>query len=162
MFHWAKGPLFPRMTTFAPLPALPATRKTGWILAAAGALVVAAIAVQSLIAQVEGDRGIAPVASSTDITIGGIEVNATGKDAEDAPGQVLDRNGEGEGAAGPALLLGDGQQPEAETMAYAHGQGHDDGAADQHLGHGKVSGGRLHPMNVTNRPFFCSPKFSSL
>ncbi|KPL66975.1 hypothetical protein SZ64_02020 [Erythrobacter sp. SG61-1L] len=37
-----------------------------------------------MIAQVSGDRGIAPVASSTDISIGGIEVNATGRNADDA------------------------------------------------------------------------------
>ncbi|MCB5424968.1 heavy-metal-associated domain-containing protein [Altererythrobacter sp. CC-YST694] len=37
-----------------------------------------------MIAQVSGDRGIAPVASSTDISIGGIEVNASGRNAEDA------------------------------------------------------------------------------
>ena len=61
---------------------LPTTR-AGWAALAGGAL-LAAIAGQALIAQVAGDRGIAPVASSTDITVGGIEVNATGKNPEDA------------------------------------------------------------------------------
>ena len=42
------------------------------------------IAGASLVAQVSGDRGIAPVASSTDIDVQGIEVNATGDSAEDA------------------------------------------------------------------------------
>lgn len=37
-----------------------------------------------LVAQVSGDRGIAPVASTTDISIGGIEVNVVGKNAEEA------------------------------------------------------------------------------
>ncbi|MBO9499410.1 MAG: heavy-metal-associated domain-containing protein [Novosphingobium sp.] len=37
-----------------------------------------------MFAQVEGDRGIAAVASTTDISIGGIDVNVTGKDSEDA------------------------------------------------------------------------------
>jgi hypothetical protein len=37
-----------------------------------------------LIAQVSGDRGIAPVAASTDISVGGIEVNVVGKNPEDA------------------------------------------------------------------------------
>ncbi|MCB2066591.1 MAG: heavy-metal-associated domain-containing protein [Erythrobacter sp.] len=42
------------------------------------------VAVASLWAQVGGERGIAPVASSTDIEVTGIEVNATGDSAEDA------------------------------------------------------------------------------
>jgi hypothetical protein len=37
-----------------------------------------------LIAQVSGDRGISPVAASTDISVGGIEVNVVGKNPEDA------------------------------------------------------------------------------
>jgi hypothetical protein len=37
-----------------------------------------------LAAQIEGDRGIAPLATSTDIQIGGIEVNTTGKTSEEA------------------------------------------------------------------------------
>lgn len=38
----------------------------------------------ALWAQVEGDRGIAPVASSTDIEVGGIEVDVRGDNSEDA------------------------------------------------------------------------------
>ena len=49
-------------------------------LAAAVALVVGV----ALIAQVSGERGIAPVAASTDISVGGIEVNVVGKSPEDA------------------------------------------------------------------------------
>jgi hypothetical protein len=37
-----------------------------------------------LIAQVSGDRGIAPIAATTDISVGGIEVNVVGKSPEDA------------------------------------------------------------------------------
>ena len=37
-----------------------------------------------LIAQIEGDRGIIPVASTSDIEIAGIEVNTAGKDANEA------------------------------------------------------------------------------
>jgi hypothetical protein len=37
-----------------------------------------------LIAQIEGDRGIAPVVATNDIEIGNIEVDATGKNAQDA------------------------------------------------------------------------------
>ncbi|MGB3165913.1 MAG: heavy-metal-associated domain-containing protein [Alteraurantiacibacter sp.] len=52
-----------------------------------GALAMATLcllAAASLFAQVSGDRGIAPVASSSDISVGGIEVNVTGDNAEDA------------------------------------------------------------------------------
>lgn len=38
----------------------------------------------SLFAQVSGDRGIAPIVSSADIDVGGIEVDVMGDDAEDA------------------------------------------------------------------------------
>jgi hypothetical protein len=49
----------------------------------AGALLLA-LAGAALIAQVSGDRGIAPVASSTDIEVRGIRVDVTGESAEDA------------------------------------------------------------------------------
>jgi hypothetical protein len=48
------------------------------------AVALAAIGPQRLIAQIEGDRGIPPIASSTDIQVTGIEVNTTGKDADEA------------------------------------------------------------------------------
>ncbi len=38
------------------------------------------------------------------------------------------------------LGLGDGLQPQPETVAYAHGQRDDGGAADQHLQHGEFFG----------------------
>ena len=38
----------------------------------------------ALIAQIEGDRGIIPVAASRDIQIDGVEVNVTGDNGEDA------------------------------------------------------------------------------
>lgn len=46
--------------------------------------VAAVLAGWALVAQVSGDRGIAPVATSTDIEVRGIEVNVTGDSAEDA------------------------------------------------------------------------------
>lgn len=48
------------------------------------AVALAAIGLDRLIAQIEGDRGIPPIASSTDIQVTGIEVNTTGKDGEEA------------------------------------------------------------------------------
>ena len=47
-------------------------------------IVLAALAVSALMAQVAGERGIAPVASSSDISVSGIEVNVRGDNAEDA------------------------------------------------------------------------------
>ena len=52
------------------------------VLALAGA--VAALYAGWANAQVEGDRGIAPLMASTDINVGGIEVNVTGDTAEEA------------------------------------------------------------------------------
>jgi hypothetical protein len=57
---------------------LPAT------LAVLGVVVLAVLAAASLVAQVAGDRGIAPVASSSDIEVGGIEVDVHGDSAEEA------------------------------------------------------------------------------
>jgi hypothetical protein len=47
-------------------------------------LVLLLVAGAALLAQVAGERGIAPVASSTDIEVSGIEVNATGDNPQDA------------------------------------------------------------------------------
>ena len=53
-------------------------------LALALAAALALIGPHRLIAQIEGDRGIIPAATSSDIQIGGIEVETTGKDATEA------------------------------------------------------------------------------
>lgn len=80
MPDWAKGRLFSPMTHHAPS-----------FIRSPRALAMAAIAVLALLAiifvaraQVEGDRGIAPIVSSTDIDVAGIEVDVRGDDAEDA------------------------------------------------------------------------------
>ena len=62
------------------LPFTPPSRRLLAVLAGGAALAGAA----ALIAQVSGDRGIAPVAASTDISVGGIEINVVGKNPEDA------------------------------------------------------------------------------
>ena len=62
------------------LPLLPNVRRP--LAAIAGALALAAGV--ALFAQVSGERGIPPVAASTDISVGGIEVNVVGKSPEDA------------------------------------------------------------------------------
>jgi len=48
------------------------------------ALVAMAMGVAALMAQVDGNRGIAPIAASSDIGVNGIEVDVTGKTAEEA------------------------------------------------------------------------------
>ena len=53
-------------------------------LALALAVALALIGPDRLIAQVEGDRGIQPLATSTDIQVDGIEVETTGKTADEA------------------------------------------------------------------------------
>ncbi len=56
-----------------------------WLAIALAALVALLLAAGvALYAQVAGERGIAPVASSTDIDVRGIEVNTTGETAEEA------------------------------------------------------------------------------
>jgi hypothetical protein len=53
-------------------------------LASALAIALAVVGPDRLIAQIEGDRGIAPLATSSDIQVSGIEVNVTGKTADEA------------------------------------------------------------------------------
>lgn len=47
-------------------------------------IALAAVGPARLIAQIEGDRGIIPMARSTDIEVSGIEVNTTGKNGQEA------------------------------------------------------------------------------
>lgn len=87
----AKGARFSPMAS-APLPFPLRTMRRFWRLrpvAVAGAVLgiglsVAVVGPERLLAQIEGDRGIPPIASSTDIQISGIEVVATGKDGNQA------------------------------------------------------------------------------
>lgn len=89
MSDWAKGAWFSPMAVV--LPSLsPRFRRLGPAatlfsgLGIAFAVALAAVGVERLIAQIEADRGIIPVASTSDIEIAGIEVNTTGKTAEEA------------------------------------------------------------------------------
>lgn len=114
MTVWAKGRRFSPMAAASPLSqprawrSVPPGRALGWLLAAAGmALAVAGAA--RLVAQVEGDRGIAPIASSPDIVVGGIEVNVTADTGEEArlAGWKLAQRKAWEKIGGPEM--GDGQ-----------------------------------------------------
>ncbi|HXD02279.1 MAG TPA: heavy-metal-associated domain-containing protein, partial [Novosphingobium sp.] len=49
-----------------------------------GGLLAAALLGAAVVAQIEGDRGIAPVASTADIEVDGITVNTTGKTGDEA------------------------------------------------------------------------------
>lgn len=89
MSHWAKGARFSPMTQtqillplrrYRPGPA--AQLLAGLSLALAGGLAI--VGPDRLLAQIEGDRGIAPVATTRDIEVSGIQVETTGKDAEEA------------------------------------------------------------------------------
>ena len=78
----------PSLRTFRPHTGLgtgsvPAVLLLGG-LAFALLLGLAAFGPARLFAQVEGERGILPIATSSDIEVSGIEVNATGKDADEA------------------------------------------------------------------------------
>ncbi len=66
----------------ASIPLKPTRKLPPFVVVLLFALVLAAGA--ALVAQVAGERGIAPVASSTDIEVRGIEVNATGDNPQDA------------------------------------------------------------------------------
>ena len=69
------------------LPTLIAPLRQHWIALALGSVVALALAlagVERLIAQIEGDRGIPPIASNGDFEVTGISVNTTGSSAEDA------------------------------------------------------------------------------
>ena len=61
------------------------SRKTlGFVLGGAGLLGLAGLGMSSLVAQIEGDRGIAPLANSADIQVDNIKVDVTGKSGAEA------------------------------------------------------------------------------
>lgn len=89
MTVWAKGPRFSPMT-LATIPQRMRFSRPGpaaqLVMGLSFALAVALVAIgpERLIAQIEGERGISPVAATTDIQISGIEVNVSGKNAQEA------------------------------------------------------------------------------
>ena len=89
MSDWAKGLRFSPMTMiFRSSPRFAAPRRPlVWVLGTLALALVMALALLGpgrLLAQVEGDRGIVPVASTSDIQVGDIEVNTTGATATEA------------------------------------------------------------------------------
>lgn len=89
MCDWAKGARFSPMAV-ASLPSLPLRWRPGPAATLLGGLGVAlmlglaVIGPERLIAQIEGDRGIIPVAASSDIAISGVQVETTGDTPEQA------------------------------------------------------------------------------
>ena len=89
MHLWAKGTLFSPMHSALPLLTVsrrrpgPAATLFGGLALALGALVLV-VGPARLWAQIEGDRGIVPLATSSDIQINGIEVNTSGADGQEA------------------------------------------------------------------------------
>jgi hypothetical protein len=77
----------------------------GIALGGALAIALAAVGPARLIAQIEGDRGIAPVAASNDIEVDGIEVDATGANGHEArdAGWTLARRLAWQKYGGPSL-----------------------------------------------------------
>ncbi len=89
MMLWAKGPRFPPMIV-AHFPSALRNARPGpvvqlmLVLGLALILALAMIGPDRLLAQIEGDRGIIPVATTHDIEASGIEVDTTGKTAQEA------------------------------------------------------------------------------
>ncbi len=113
MHLWAKGPQFSPMASN--LPSLtaayrrpgPAAVLLGMAALALAALWLGGIPAQ-LWAQIEGDRGIVPLASTSDIQINGIEVNTQGADGQEArmKGWELAAREAWKKANGPAMADG--------------------------------------------------------
>lgn len=121
MFLSAKGALFSPMAVAFPLERLRSYRAgpSAQLLGGLGfALAVALVAIgpARLVAQIEGDRGIPPIATSSDIEIGGIEVNVTGDTGDEArlEGWKVAQRKAWEKAGGPKMS--DGQ---IESMVSA-------------------------------------------
>lgn len=83
MTVWAKGRQFSPMTAIQPSLSDPRRAALVGVVGVAAAAILA-LAGQALVAQIAGDRGIAAVASSGDILIGGVEVDVTAKTADEA------------------------------------------------------------------------------
>lgn len=89
MSDWAKGPWFSPMAV-APSFSFLRQWRAGPAASLLGGLALALFAALALvgpaqlIAQIEGDRGIIPVASTSDIEVTGVEVNTTGATAGEA------------------------------------------------------------------------------
>ena len=86
---WAKGTLFSPMASALPFLTVssrrpgPAVALRGVAVLALGVLWLGAGPAQ-LWAQIDGDRGIVPLASTSDIQVSGIEVNTSGADGQEA------------------------------------------------------------------------------
>lgn len=64
--------------------ALGSKQRRAWALCGVAALALGGLGAARLVAQIEGDRGIPPVANTTDIQVNGIDVDVSGKTGEEA------------------------------------------------------------------------------
>ena len=86
---WAKGRWFSPMATVLTAPfavfwrSRPAATLFSVLAVALGCAALVA-GPERLLAQIDGDRGIVPVASTSDIQVSDVQVNTTGKDAQEA------------------------------------------------------------------------------
>jgi hypothetical protein len=71
-------------TLRARIAGLTPQQRRAWLIAGVAALALAGLGTARLIAQVDGDRGIPPVANTTDIQVNGIDVDVSGKTGEEA------------------------------------------------------------------------------
>ncbi len=106
---WAKGAKFSPMAHVISLPASMHQRLSRaparTMVVTAIAVLIAVLAGRAIWAQVAGDRGIAPIASSRDINVGGIKVDVRGATAEEAQqaGWVLAERLAWKKLGGPAM-----------------------------------------------------------
>ncbi len=110
MSDWAKGQRFSPMAlsnTFQQLRQHRPGPAAQWLgaLVLLLACVVLLVGPAQLLAQIEGDRGIAPVAASQDIEVNGIQVETTGKTAQEAreAGWTMAQRKAWEQIKGPAM-----------------------------------------------------------
>lgn len=83
MVDWAKGGLFSPMAQSISLPRTSQASPPGLLAILVAGLLFGTL-IDVLVAQVAGDRGIAPVAASSDIEVSGIEVDIRAKTADAA------------------------------------------------------------------------------
>lgn len=162
MSDWAKGDRFSPMAS-RPIPLPPRIRRPGpaAVLLGGAALALAVAGAMRLTAQIEGDRGIIPVKQSSDIHIGGIEVETTADNPELArlEGWQLAARKAWEKAGGPAMADGQIQAMVAAVVIEREQIGprryiarlgviFDRSRAGQYIGGDNGKGGHSAPMLV--------------
>lgn len=94
-------------TLRARIAGLAPRQRRAWAIGGVAALALVAFGTARLVAQIEGDRGIPPVANTTDIQVNGIDVDVSGKTGEEAriEGWKLAQKKAWEKLNGPAMPI---------------------------------------------------------